>query len=1200
MLFQKSISIFLIFFLLCLSFSNAEFVDFANSGISYKYSNSGNDISNNVSVWLSNTPSSYIRINETEHFYYVNFTKHNDISGIRQFNVPNITANGFTYHTVRLWNVSGKEIRNITTTIYNESTGELQNIFYYTHYTINQVSNIIVANESLLPDIFSGGTIEGFVSVVTPNWAVGDYGITFPTDQLNSWYVDPPLSGCGDIVASGTYTLTTNLVSQNRTCIRVNVSDVVIDGAGFSIMDNESLYRLTDNNYAVYSSGFSNITIKNLYVENYTVGIYLSSVTNSTIQNNIINRTGYAYYDVTSGRSNVLENNTILNTTAYGVYVSGGVINATIANNTINKSGFYGIYVYNAVAHTIIQNNTLDYAGIELIGDANHSLIEGNNINNYTRYGVLVYTSDNETIENNTMTNGYAHGVLLQFSLDTTIKNNTAHDNTGYAIAYGFYVYQSSNNIFDSNNATRNSVAGFAAYRTNSVVENNTFKNNIANNHSVAGFYITGNANLTNLTNNTAYDSDYSFYIFSSNNILHSNTAYNASIATYYLTNNPYGNNTMTDNIAYDAGVFINDSGNNTLYNNTIHSVINGITIQGANSNNNNISGNTIYNTTNEGIYLYVASNTTIQQNNISRVAANGINIYLSSDDSKIFNNNISNVTNNGIVVNQCTNANISYNLINDIQQSVMRIYASSSFYIFSNIMNDSDVNGILLLDVSNDGEIRNNTIYNVTTGINLDGLSNGGVYRNNISDNRIENNTYGITVQATLNLTIQNNTIYNNSLYNLYIFGYPDRLTVLQNRITKSTSYQIFQQTGYNSTYQGNTINNSIAEAIRTSGTDTYIKDNLISDNLRGVRSISSENIIISNNTIFNNSQEGIWLASSNAGYIDNNTIYSNRHYGIYFDTANNFSSSNNIIYNNSFYGILGVTSSNNNNFSNNIVYNNSLSGFALSASSNNNRISDLTSYNNSIYNIFILNSQNNNFVGGITENDSVGIFARNSVNITVNQTRFKTLGIIPIDILNSSLNIYEVNITTTTPTQKLINVTNSTNTTTWDGSGYHLLIIDGVSGFGFDGVKTAIFQFFSNDTAVIPVNSCPSGAYSSCWLVTNYHYVLNISNVSGILNISRMIMSYNATNITNNLTLYGSRWSNNWISLNRISLNTTKEYVEFGNVNIAGYYGIVEFLPVIPSPNNGSGGLWAIALFLSMLVYILPMLKWVGRGKQ
>ena len=208
-----------------------------------------------------------------------------------------------------------------------------------------------------------------------------------------------------------------------------------------------------------------------------------------------------------------------------------------------------------------------------------------------------------------------------------------------------------------------------------------------------------------------------------------------------------------------------------------------------------------------------------------------------------------------------------------------------------------------------------------------------------------------------------------------------------------------------YDPTTVGNTMVNKIGVRI----------ENCVVEDCRsyGVCLSTSRNCKLVNNTVQNNSYQGIYLySSSNNNTITGNTVQNNSGYGIYLSSSSNNTITGNTVQNNSSHGINLISSSRNNTITGNTIQNNGSYGINLSSSSNN-TITGNTVQNNSIYVIMLSSSNNNTITGNTIQNNSYGIRLHSSSNNnTITGNTVQNNGSIGINLTSSSNNTITGNI--------------------------------------------------------------------------------------------------------------------------------------------------------------------------------------------
>ncbi|MEE9574050.1 MAG: right-handed parallel beta-helix repeat-containing protein [Candidatus Neomarinimicrobiota bacterium] len=175
--------------------------------------------------------------------------------------------------------------------------------------------------------------------------------------------------------------------------------------------------------------------------------------------------------------------------------------------------------------------------------------------------------------------------------------------------------------------------------------------------------------------------------------------------------------------------------------------------------------------------------------------------------------------------------------------------------------------------------------------------------------------------------------------------------------------------------------------------------------------------NGILTNNTIRNNNNMGIYVYQSNGNLVYDNTIYNNNNNGIFLDGSFNINVSANVVYytTNAFgYGIL-LSDSDNNFIENNDVYLNVHLGIGIYVCDNNSVYGNYV-YENGFYGIQLNDGENNNITDNWVYSQDNGIHVGRSVNCLVkNNTIYNITNMVAIMIWNSNFttitenNIYD-----------------------------------------------------------------------------------------------------------------------------------------------------------------------------------------------
>jgi len=279
--------------------------------------------------------------------------------------------------------------------------------------------------------------------------------------------VDPstaPISSVDNV----TYTFTDNINDS----IVIERDNIVVDGAGYTLQGSSS-------GRGIDLSNRNNVTIKNMEVRGFQLGIYL-----------------WGSYDINISRNSITANNWD------GIYLSGSS-NNTLAGNSITTNNWDGIYLIDSSNNTLAGNNIANnWGGILLSGSSNISII-GNNVTANDRYGFELFYSSSNIISGNNVAANEHHGILLWHSLDNIISGNsvTANDECGIRLndssyntlarnnvannRFGISLFRSSCNTLVRNNVTANDECGIWLYGIwYYALRNHICHNNFVNNTS--------------------------------------------------------------------------------------------------------------------------------------------------------------------------------------------------------------------------------------------------------------------------------------------------------------------------------------------------------------------------------------------------------------------------------------------------------------------------------------------------------------------------------------------------------------------------------------------------------------------------------------------------------------------------------------------------------------------------------------------
>jgi len=501
-------------------------------GILIAFSSNNNLISNNASnnpfgIELANSSYNYLTGNDVsnngEGIFLLNSSDNNLTS--------NIVSNN-TYVGIDLLVSSNNNIYN---NFFNNSNNVVTNNYVNTWNITETPGTNVVGGPNLGGNVWANPSGTGFSQTCADGGNDGICDSPYTLDSNNTDYLplalkagaQTPIVACGVISSPGEYVLTADL-TNSTTCITINSSDVIFDGAGHSITGIGPAPNFGSGAFGIYvhniSTTLTNITVKNLVVTNWDYGIYYSITSNGSIINN-----------------------TVISNAQFGIILEAS-LNSTLTNNTAesNSNAAVGIYLReNSNNNTLTGNNASTGGSGIAVRSGNNNTLTGNNASNNDGAGIFILDNSNTLTGNTAWYN--VHGIILNRVSNNTLTDNNASNN-GY---YGILLQGSNNNTLTGNNASNNG----AGIRLEGHNNNNTLTgNNVSNNNYGIQLYI-GNTYNT-LTGNNASNNNIGIRLEGSGGfVLDDNNSYNTLA----------GNNVSNNNI----GIHLDDvSSNNTIYNN--------------------------------------------------------------------------------------------------------------------------------------------------------------------------------------------------------------------------------------------------------------------------------------------------------------------------------------------------------------------------------------------------------------------------------------------------------------------------------------------------------------------------------------------------------------------------------------------------------------------------------------------------------
>ncbi|MGF3573520.1 MAG: NosD domain-containing protein [Candidatus Bathyarchaeia archaeon] len=590
---------------------------------------------------------------------------------------------------------------------------------------------------------------------------------------------DAPISNADNI----TYTLTNNIfgdVPEASNAIVIERNNIVIDGNGY-LLQGIGAWAST----GIDLTGRSNVTIKNMEIARFFVGIYLYYSSNNSISGNNITANGdygislgsYSDYNSINGNNitnnfnglmlsqpsshNIISGNIITNNTHEGIelYVSSN--NSMVENTVINNQ--YGIWLHHYSDHNNIAKNTVtnNTVGIRLSESVNHNRISGNDIlTNSFGIGLWAFADNNLIYHNNFIgnTQHIEHASLNVWDYGYPSGGNywsdyTGADADGDGIGDTPYVIDADNQDcyplmhpwsplpVHNINTGLGYVAIQEAINANETlnghtifVEVGTYYENILINKTVSlvgenkGNTIVdggGKGNVVNVTVNNIVISG--LMIRNSGYSPLPGYVYYYGICVYQSINVTIHDNNIINNY---CGILLDESSNNIISeNNVMSNAVNGITLSWAS--NNVISGNNVTNNHVDGIGLIQSTNNKIAENKVTN-CENGI-ILGRSFYNTISGNNVAN-TMRGIWCEKSSDNSISGNNVTTSDIGIWLRTSSNNTISQNSATSNND--GIALWDDSSNNTVVENNIIKNYDGIYVYWSSENVIFHNNFLNN--------------------------------------------------------------------------------------------------------------------------------------------------------------------------------------------------------------------------------------------------------------------------------------------------------------------------------------------------------------------------------------------------------------------------------------------------------------------------------
>ncbi|MEM3730488.1 MAG: NosD domain-containing protein [Candidatus Bathyarchaeia archaeon] len=425
------------------------------------------------------------------------------------------------------------------------------------------------------------------------------------------------------------YTFTSDITFTTIQRFAIERSSIIIDGNGYTLRGASTSggAGFWFNN----ACNVNNVTIKNVKIQNFYIGIELTNSSNNVICENNITGNSIGVKLGTFSKFNSVYGNNIVENFGSGIMLQGASNNTILSNNF--KSNAEGIVLGEGSDNNIISNNNImdNSVGID-IDTSSRNTISGNTLNNNSLYGLnIVHYSNFNSISENNITKS-AQGIRMY---ESTVYNTISKNNISYNTE-GVHLYTASSNDFIENTLVNNNANAMALESSdwNKIEENIIANSSIGiNAHSSQHLTILANT-ITGCTDD--YNGAVTFDSCSYNTIINNTIAFN--LGSGIVLHSSSNNNEMFGNIITNNGYF-------------------GIALT-TTSDSNNITWNDVSNNYNAGIYLESCSNNIVAANNL---ANNYYGVWLteSSDNNHVFHNNFVNSVSKNAAVSAYSTGNV-------------------------------------------------------------------------------------------------------------------------------------------------------------------------------------------------------------------------------------------------------------------------------------------------------------------------------------------------------------------------------------------------------------------------------------------------------------------------------------------------------------------------------------------------------------
>jgi len=219
--------------------------------------------------------------------------------------------------------------------------------------------------------------------------------------------------------------------SSDNTTYRISVDldqGIVVERDGIVILGANHSITGTGSGTGISLFNRRNITIRNVRILDFSVGIFVRNSTGVALMNSILRNNYFGTTIWNSSHGARLLENTISNS-QNGIWIRESE-NATILRNTIHSHLWDSIFLSNSRNCTIGNNAvyTSDHNGIRL-DSSSSAVLTGNSVCSNLYYGVWVNNSDNCTVSRNLVSENNL-GLRLDHSSNSKIYQNSFSNNS--------------------------------------------------------------------------------------------------------------------------------------------------------------------------------------------------------------------------------------------------------------------------------------------------------------------------------------------------------------------------------------------------------------------------------------------------------------------------------------------------------------------------------------------------------------------------------------------------------------------------------------------------------------------------------------------------------------------------------------------------------------------------------------------------